>query len=538
MRVPLRRPLAFVALISVSGIGVGLIGNACHDKSTPSAATSVDGSAPTASAAGSPASSASAEIDDLTSDEPDAAAMVDPDAVARPSDAGDPRFADLPPRTVQLNGPFKVASKAMQAWVHMYPDDETPYLGYLRVGAIVDRSAEPIVRTKRCRSGWYEVLPRGYLCAGRRATLDVQDPIVVASWKHPKRGEPLPYTYVRPGEPAPYLYFTLPSMKDQIRTEGPGLKEHLGRHPPSRYVDALGSPEPIPDFLEPGKELPNPYGATRRLRYRVQEGKANPRAAFALLSLHEHEGRLFGLTTELALIAIDRTRIVTPPTAHGGPIDGLPAGVVLSYETPSYAFGEDGKPKKIGTYQKRNVVSFTGNTRDGMNETVTGTWIPAGTFRMIEARTSFPSFATEGRKWIDISIKEQLLVAYVATKAVYATFVSTGLGEMGDPEKTFATVRGAYTIKSKHITATMTGGAPADYELADVPYVQYFHESFALHGTFWHDNFGRVYSHGCINLPPVDAAWLFEWTDPAVPPDWHGALATTDQPGTVVYVHH
>src|SRR6185437_6031612 len=56
----------------------------------------------------------------------------------------------------------------------------------------------------------------------------------------------------------------------------------------------------------------------------------------------------------------------------------------------------------------------------------------------------------------------------------------------------------------------------------DVPYIQHFHEGYALHGAFWHDEFGHPRSHGCINLAPADAAWLFEWTDPVVPPDWHG----------------
>lgn len=465
-------------------------------------------------------------------DEPDAAVISEPDG-------GDPRFADLPARTVQKDGSFKIASKALQAWVHRYPDDETPYLGYLRAGTIVDRSEHPIVQTKRCKAGWYEVLPKGYLCAGRRATLDVNDPVVVASWKRPRRGEPLPYFYVRPGEPPPLLYFTLPSLKDQIRFEGPKLKEHIAIHTPSRLqnVDVLGKPDPIPDFLAPGKQLPNPYGAKGRLRYVVQEGKANPQAAFALMSVHEHEGRLFGLTTELDLLAIDRTKIVRPQATRGGHIDGLPGGIVLTHGAPRYTIDEEGKRKTDGVYVRHEVVGLTGESKGELLKTIDDHWVQSGVLQMLKPRGSFPSFATESRKWIDISIKSQMLTAYEGTKPVYVAYVSTGLGEMGDPVKTFATVRGAFTIKSKHVTATMTGSAQADYELADVPYVQYFHESYALHGAFWHDSFGRVHSHGCINLAPVDAAWLFEWTDPQVPPDWHGANATADQPGTVVYVH-
>ena len=58
---------------------------------------------------------------------------------------------------------------------------------------------------------------------------------------------------------------------------------------------------------------------------------------------------------------------------------------------------------------------------------------------------------------------------------------------------------------------------------------------FALHGTHWHDEFGKVRSHGCVNLSPLDAAWLFEWTDPVVPPGWHSVL--NKDRGTVVIIH-
>ncbi len=73
------------------------------------------------------------------------------------------------------------------------------------------------------------------------------------------------------------------------------------------------------------------------------------------------------------------------------------------------------------------------------------------------------------------------------------------------------------------------------YALLDVPFVQYLHKGFALHGTYWHDEYGRVRSHGCINLAPQDVAWMFEWTDPPVPPHWYHVI--NRERGTVVYIH-
>jgi lipoprotein-anchoring transpeptidase ErfK/SrfK len=108
---------------------------------------------------------------------------------------------------------------------------------------------------------------------------------------------------------------------------------------------------------------------------------------------------------------------------------------------------------------------------------------------------------------------------------------------MRDPEETHSTVRGAFMIHAKHVSGTMDGDEQTaePFELHDVPYIQYFYKGFALHGAYWHDSFGKVRSHGCVNLAPTDAAWLFAWTYPHVPPSWHGAL--NHNHGTLVYIH-
>jgi lipoprotein-anchoring transpeptidase ErfK/SrfK len=130
-----------------------------------------------------------------------------------------------------------------------------------------------------------------------------------------------------------------------------------------------------------------------------------------------------------------------------------------------------------------------------------------------------------------------MLVAYEGTRPVFATLVSTGRGGLDDPETTSATVQGTFFIHEKHVSATMDGDEASDdaFDLHDVPYVQYFHQGYALHGAYWHDEFGKLRSHGCVNLAPADAAWLFEWTDPQVPSEWHGAA--NQKSGTLVYIH-
>jgi hypothetical protein len=73
--------------------------------------------------------------------------------------------------------------------------------------------------------------------------------------------------------------------------------------------------------------------------------------------------------------------------------------------------------------------------------------------------------------------------------------------------------------------------------LRDVPYVQFFEKSYALHVAYWHDVFGIARSHGCINLSPLDGRYINGWTDPQIPEGWHGVFAGPDAPGTVVVVH-
>ncbi|HWA77859.1 MAG TPA: L,D-transpeptidase, partial [Polyangiaceae bacterium] len=81
-------------------------------------------------------------------------------------------------------------------------------------------------------------------------------------------------------------------------------------------------------------------------------------------------------------------------------------------------------------------------------------------------------------------------------------------------------------IHTKHVSVTMNSEeAGSEFDLRDVPYVQYFKDNYALHAAYWHDGFGAPRSHGCINLAPLDARWLFHWTDPPVPPAWHGAFS-------------
>lgn len=133
-----------------------------------------------------------------------------------------------------------------------------------------------------------------------------------------------------------------------------------------------------------------------------------------------------------------------------------------------------------------------------------------------------PKYLKKDEVWIHIDRSEQTLVVYRGQKPIYVTLVSTGLDG-------FETPLGEFNIRAKYLTDSM-GDIGADspdarYSIDDVPYAMYFKGSLALHGTFWHDRFGLRRSHGCVNIAPTDAAWIFEHTEPSLPEGWHGISA-------------
>jgi lipoprotein-anchoring transpeptidase ErfK/SrfK len=97
------------------------------------------------------------------------------------------------------------------------------------------------------------------------------------------------------------------------------------------------------------------------------------------------------------------------------------------------------------------------------------------------------------------------------------------------------TVVGQFRIYWKLLASDMAGPG---YYLPGVPYTMYFYRGYALHGTYWHNNFGRPMSHGCVNLRTADAQWLFNWSDPSLPAGVSQTQSSSANPGTLVVVHY
>ncbi len=200
-----------------------------------------------------------------------------------------------------------------------------------------------------------------------------------------------------------------------------------------------------------------------------------------------------------------------------------------------------GRLVKSHAVARRAAIRLTGAERffDGTFylEATDGTWLSDRFVSRVDRVKRTPKWGVDGERWIDVSITKQVLVAYEGTTPVYATLVSSGEAGLNDPETTKSTVLGSFRIYNKHLTTTMSSEVVGEeFELKDIPYVQYFEDGYALHAAYWHDDFGTPRSHGCINLSPEDARWLFDWTEPQLPRGWHG-VRTSSPTGTVVYVH-
>ena len=427
-----------------------------------------------------------------------------------------------------------LVATSKQTPVYARPSLKAPKIGYLRAGAVVQRDRKP-AGYEGCSGGFYGVAPEGYVCAGGSASIDAEHELARASVRRADRTSTLPYVYGIAPAGAP-LYARIPSAEEQRLSE-PDLAG------PRRAPTFDGVPtDAIPWFLEGGATSIRTSG-TRFAQGAAFLRRAIPRSGAAFVSVFESGGRKFGLTGDMAIAPLDRYTKVEPSRFRGLPLSAdvpLPVAFVRSRSATLFA----GDPRTAGLRAERRLEYREAVALDGTRvanggvsylRTRDGHWLADQSLLKVEPRESMPSWAASGRGWIDVSIDRQTLVAYEGARPVFVTLVSTGADGTGDPETTHSTIQGEFALHTKHVSVTMDGDEVGDeYDLRDVPYVQYFKEGYALHAAYWHDGFGTPRSHGCINLSPLDARWLFSWTSPSVPATWHGAMSPR---GTLISIH-
>ncbi len=156
--------------------------------------------------------------------------------------------------------------------------------------------------------------------------------------------------------------------------------------------------------------------------------------------------------------------------------------------------------------------------------------IPVPTREIYQAVLTVPTNilgSSTAEKWIDIDLTAQRLVAHEGSSVVYDFPISSGLPWT-------PTVTGEFYIWAKLLSQRMTGPG---YDLPNVPFVQYFYEGYAIHGAYWHANWGTPISHGCVNMKIADAQVLFYWTNPILDPNKYSNTKIQPPQSTRVVVH-
>lgn len=446
-------------------------------------------------------------------------------------------------------------------------------IGELRLGAAVVRSATAVSRAE-CVGGRYAVRPRGFVCAGALATLDVG----ASSWL-PRTADvsrPLPYRYGRARVDGVPLYPRLPAAEDQAAAE-PNLTKYLSRLDLEKEVygssandvplDPRGVPtgppilSPTSDGVDPSNQRTGasffgfpaehaapvfpalarePAGGAEAGSTRLRKNAGVAITATGTVDIGGR-ARRFGLTPDGMIVPVDRLKPALGSTWHG--IDlvktGLPVAFVHKNGVHTWKLRKGDADKTDDELERRTPVPLTGKFRtvDGVRfeETEDGHWLRAQDITVVVRRSKFPEFVKGSQKWLDVSLANQTITAYEGRKPIYATLISSGRDVLGDPQQAAATPRGTFRVRSKHVTA---GIDPREvhqaFEVTDAPWVLALDGAFSITGTYWSE-VGEAHGFHNIALSPIDARRIWTWADPQLPEGWHAAY-DTDEVGTIVYV--
>jgi hypothetical protein len=385
-------------------------------------------------------------------------------------------------------------------------------IGYLRRGARVRVSER--VRGRGCERGWHEVEGGGFVCHADGVVVGENPPPWPDAPVGPRLDDPMPYDYFGTVRDYAPEYFVLPNRQQESAVAS--LVRSLpsadsgDEAPDAGAIARLTMPEAVRALLARGFIVSASDADGRWLR--TVRGRYVERAVLSQREGPEFAGVELGddLTLPIAFVVVGRAKALRPRP------------------------GEDLRFDEAGTLKRLSALPVLGEVRreDRRYVSIGNRLLARDDVLAIAEPVERPPHVGADEKWIDICLSSQTLVAYEGDVPVFATVVSTGRSADG-----FGTPTGNFRILTKHVSTTMdntTMGAEA-YSIEDVPWTMYFHESYALHGAFWHNNFGRERSHGCVNLSPADARWLFFWALPELPPGWHGVRAS-EHGGTAVII--
>lgn len=455
----------------------------------------------------------------------------------------------------------RVYAKTRFVWVYPEPDVTRQWVGFLRSG----NSAKLLSSKPRAGNGcdaFVAIAPKGFVCAdGARATLSPRDPVYAALEPYATRSDsPTPHRYAESLGLPRYLMAPTPELQRMREND---LRSHLRAVEEARAgnvpAQLLGVDLAVPERTLLLPALPIPVFEDRK------ELKARSTVAYSTEA--RFGDRAFLLTGDFAWVPKDRVRPYPPIAFHGVELAVNAPGVAFIRKKLAAKYHREPDGQFVSgaeAFQRLSTLVLSGKEeRSGTDRyyetSEPNVWLRAadGVIPVSQERTPWgeplsgqeetpesraaKARAPKGRAtWIEVSIEGGWLLAYEGTRRVFATLISPGKGGVAksdeDPLKRAATPTGVYPISGKFVTSTME--APGDLIHSDVPFAQNLVGPYALHGAYWHDNWGNPQSGGCINLSPIDAKWLFDFTEPKLPPGWHGVRwIPSEGPATIVVLH-
>lgn len=492
-------------------------------------------------------------------------------------------------------GPWFVVTSSSTGLYEKPSFDKEAKFGYARNGERLPVTG-PSGAKDNCSGGWYALVGGGFVC-GNSGTIDDKNADLKFVQKPPNLDDVLPYRYARNAKNGTPLYRSIPTREQMLAYE-PYLESAKEEKAAENDKRAEGTP-PVAttenkaiDVKTAATEAPGP-AAVRVSEQRPvgAEGGADeatePPPEVPWWQAEDAKDRLHEVTLDklqsdaddvLAkrmvtgfYVAIDKVfswhgrswykttkGLVTPADrfwqTKGSDFKGvelgseyrLPMAWVIGVQKSTSAYRIDEAANSIEperTLERFQAVALSGETKNyrgvAYHQTKDGLWIKSRFLRVTEP-ADVPSELKPGERWIDVNLSQQTVVAFEGETPKYATLISSGK-KSSIKEKDHRTPTGTWRIYVKHLTDTMDGDGTAagdlPYSIEDVPYVMYFHKSYALHGAFWHANYGVEMSHGCVNLAPLDAKYLFFFATPLMVQGSHGAWSTQQRPGSVVQIH-
>jgi lipoprotein-anchoring transpeptidase ErfK/SrfK len=412
----------------------------------------------------------------------------------------------MPPWSDPGDLPVPTWARSAVALKDDQPLQAMPDTAALRRGSVVYGARLPMYGARRgpgCEGRWLLVAPYAWICSdsaelsGEEPTQPRRAPLAegfLSALPPPVSGDGLPYRYYFVGKDGASGFHDL---------------EHADEEAPDQDFEAGF----VVAMAEERSAHGEPWGRTRRGEWiALRELAAVPPPAFKG-EIVEPSGSI-----DFGWVGVEKANV------YSAPLGGKVIGNRLRLEVVSW---------------REEKVSPGGAMVRVSDDASPEAWMRARDLvrqNLAPAPEEIGGAATKER-WIDVELATQSLVAYEGARPVYATLVSSGKGPTGTDT---ATPLGAHRIWVKLLSTNMGNlqneDADEHYLIEEVPYVQFFDKAVALHGTFWHRDFGRVHSHGCLNLSPVDAEWLFGFTSPHLPGGWSAALPAAIEKGTLVRV--